>query len=117
MCGENLGVANRLAHRVGSPPRVRGKPAHSPRPAARRRITPACAGKTNRSKCIEHGRKDHPRVCGENNVELIDTGIMLGSPPRVRGKHSRGKHGARQERITPACAGKTLASRDMSETN
>ena len=26
VCGENLGVANRLAHRVGSPPRVRGKP-------------------------------------------------------------------------------------------
>ena len=49
-------------------------------------------------------------MCGENARQFINTIFSLGSPPRVRGKLiGLGQLGA-GSRITPACAGKTLAS-------
>ena len=50
---------------------------------------------------------DHPRVCGENRKEEQGRQTADGSPPRVRGKHSRGRPSSSGRRITPACAGKT----------
>ena len=32
------------------------------------RITPACAGKTIPDSLSEANKRDHPRVCGENNL-------------------------------------------------
>ena len=66
VCGENAGSIFRAISSAGSPPRVRGKLFFSARASARARITPACAGKTSRDSLPSAGKKDHPRVCGEN---------------------------------------------------
>ena len=49
---------------------------------------------------------DHPRVCGEKLVSPFLRILLLGSPPRVRGKVSLTSGKVDAERITPACAGK-----------
>ena len=93
---------------MGSPPRVRGKPERGRSVHRGRGITPARAGKTPfRQRCAD-GHEDHPRACGENTVGSILTGWNDGSPPRVRGKRVRERDLSRDERITPARAGKTM---------
>ena len=86
VCGENIPVISFFKKRVGSPPRVRGKPSSEMSRAFHVGITPACAGKT-----APRGNKlllsqDHPRVCGENRASLETRVLSMGSPPRVRGK-------------------------------
>ena len=92
---------------LGSPPRVRGKPAKNVKTGAEERITPACAGKTSIFACSSLKSWDHPRVCGENLKILVFKVAALGSPPRVRGKRSGQYSMGYCCRITPACAGKT----------
>ena len=46
-------------------------------------------------------------MCGENLPSTAKNAWHRGSPPRVRGKHSRRAICRRRIRITPACAGKT----------
>ena len=71
------------------------------------RITPARAGKTNRSRCSPARREDHPRACGENSTTRRDKSSGIGSPPRVRGKPDNTEVRLTGVRITPARAGKT----------
>ena len=52
------------------------------------RITPAGAGKTSALRSMCAGLRDHPRRCGENKLDELQTEI--------------------DERITPAGAGKTV---------
>ena len=119
MCGENKSVSIFSPSAIGSPPRVRGKLLLSCTGVAGIRITPACAGKTKEIYNITEPSRDHPRVCGENQIFLTGARFVRGSPPRVRGKliHLSGFHSS--QGITPACAGKTeydgkptLATRD-----
>ena len=51
---------------VGSPPRVRGKPAARKKEEIAQRLTPACAGKTGEEAVDVCEVGAHPRVCGEN---------------------------------------------------
>ena len=86
---------------------MRGKLVRQVHHDFRRGITPACAGKTPaNAECVDSG-KDHPRVCGENRFLVIIQFSVLGSPPRVRGKPAKNVKTGAEERITPACAGKT----------
>ena len=78
-------------------------------PSGHLRITPACAGKTFSGYLYPTLSSDHPRVCGENDDEEDDEDLHLGSPPRVRGKPGGVLMASKEERITPACAGKTLS--------
>ena len=95
--------------RSGSPPRVRGKAAQ-PRPVGRYDgITPACAGKSDRSPCRLWRSQDHPRACGEKSMSYGCASCSQGSPPRVRGKGARFRHCGDYLGITPARAGKSLA--------
>ena len=71
---------------VGSPPRVRGKPAVRAFQTAKGRITPARAGKTKSAYRLRSKLTDHPRACGENYIKRGETPDGGGSPPRVRGK-------------------------------
>ena len=71
-------------------------------------ITPACAGKTPSRAVLDCLLKDHPRVCGENRHGRKALCAPRGSPPRVRGKHWDKAWNGLKERITPACAGKTV---------
>ena len=46
VCGENIRQALMTCWRIGSSPRVRGKPTYKRRDLSRKRLIPACAGKT-----------------------------------------------------------------------
>ncbi len=86
MCGENPIESTFGAKVLGSPPHVRGKLNEQPFLAVMRRITPACAGKTKYLILRVLRIKDHPRMCGENQYEILKCHQQLGSPPHVRGK-------------------------------
>ncbi len=117
---------------MGSPPHVRGKVLNYFICIIVLRITPACAGKRCRSFPRLKRLWDHPRMCGEKHQRVKFPCLLGGSPPHVRGKgflesrkdpekgsppHVRGK--VREEffqhinqRITPACAGKSFVSKE-----
>ena len=65
-CGENHLVTNQKQPKLGSPPRMRGKPGISLKATIAGGITPAHAGKTWGSGLIRFIAWDHPRACGEN---------------------------------------------------
>ena len=113
VCGENAGLLGSDAGTSGSPPRVRGKQAAFEVARGDGGLTPACAGKTitNADNAFMAGA--HPRVCGENRARDRDAGASAGSPPRVRGKRRFSTWAPWTRGLTPACAGKTLATPAM----
>ena len=87
---------------------MRGKGDRKRIQIAEKGITPACAGKRI-SPCVASvSIWDHPRVCGEKINWYNLTGLVLGSPPRVRGKAFDAGKLIPFYGITPACAGKSL---------
>ena len=90
---------------MGSPPRVRGTGKRPIRCEHNGRITPACAGNRDIINALLAEIKDHPRVCGEQQVKYLKRKQMMGSPPRVRGTGQSCIIIAKKDRITPACAG------------
>ena len=74
------------------------------------RITPACAGKSLPRPGNAGAGWDHPRVCGEKSGDPPPQQRARGSPPRVRGKATGIRDKRIQDRITPACAGKSRPS-------
>ena len=50
------------------------------------RITPAYAGKSLFTPFAKSRRKDHPRLCGEKDLQQMLRQSFLGSPPPMRGK-------------------------------
>ena len=86
VCGEKLRLIRSAAWFPGSPPRVRGKEIFIKGRQRCYGITPACAGKSCTYRICYCSNWDHPRVCGEKAVFQRLHLVMLGSPPRVRGK-------------------------------
>ena len=107
VCGKNWSRVCIRYRRRGSPPRVREKLVSGNKRLECYRITPACAGKTNRTPSHLRAVEDHPRVCGKNSKSSNRQSSMAGSPPRVREKLINTKIIRLYPRITPACAGKT----------
>ena len=70
-------------------------------------ITPACAGKRSCPLRIRSGHGDHPRACGEKEIEVCPAAAARGSPPRMRGKGGKLPGRVRPQGITPAHAGKS----------
>ena len=111
VCGENPLPGGHMARQAGSSPRVRGKLRQDFFEEGRRRLIPACAGKTTSpTPCGSTGRA-HPRVCGENLLASALAAWWLGSSPRVRGKRQELEAVDEQPRLIPACAGKTDPAR------
>ena len=111
VCGEKRSAFPVLPCGWGSPPRMRGKVLATIGHNLNTGITPARAGKSvsRRPRWTHTG--DHPRVCGEKLFQSPLLRLLLGSPPRVRGKGNdvgclRQVHG-----ITPAHAGKSAVKR------
>ena len=108
MRGENVLRVNGYMAGQGSPPHARGKFVRwqlVPLPPG---ITPACAGKMATWCNGKKGRRDHPRMRGENGIWKAAWRTGRGSPPHARGKSNRHKACQRLSGITPACAGKIL---------
>ena len=108
VCGEKSSSSSRLSCASGSPPRMRGKESGCVPGLPGSRITPAHAGKRDKTAIFEEWCRDHPCVCGEKTKPVPAGGILMGSPPRVRGKAvAQGAH-VLAAGITPAYAGKRL---------
>ena len=105
--GENVEVVERIADRVGSSPRGRGKPYKSISDVSHPRLIPAWAGKTGRRSTRGVRRGAHPRVGGENIGLNAGWERLEGSSPRGRGKPSVSGDGHWFVRLIPAWAGKT----------
>ena len=86
---------------------MRGKPIRHRPPPARRRLIPACAGKTPAPPPSAPPFRAHPRVCGENRAVSMRVDVRGGSSPRVRGKPGRPRSCPPLCGLIPACAGKT----------
>ena len=92
---------------VGSPPRMRGKPAIHREKCLAPGIPPAHAGKTRTEpRGVQHGW-GYPHACGENNAIANSASFQQGSPPRMRGKPVLPRCICVAAGITPAHAGKT----------
>ena len=106
VCGEKSSGSVCMPGHAGSPPRMRGKGYDVVSRLCRVRITPACAGKSTKSRNAIRSRWDHPRMCGEKNIWVADVTTSIGSPPHVRGKGVLPPMLWLWPGITPACAGK-----------
>ena len=109
MCGEKFPTSMRTARHAGSPPHVRGKAMSAVPERVCVGITPACAGKRDAGPRSQSEARDHPRMCGEKRVTVTPMRASTGSPPHVRGKDADTVPAVRCKRITPACAGKSVA--------
>ena len=107
MCGKNDLLTFALFSVEGSPPRVREEPFPRTDKSRIARITPACAGRTAILLPIKRLSRDHPRVCGKNDLLTFALFSVEGSPPRVREEPFPRTDKSRIARITPACAGRT----------
>ena len=105
--GEKIQETRKENLRRGSPPLARGKGRrpHPCRPFGR--ITPACAGKRQNCKQLFWICRDHPRLRGEKVSKVKNNLLSQGSPPLARGKVENFYSDEFNERITPACAGKS----------
>ena len=104
--GEKLLVLLSVGWWLGSPPRGRGKALSASMPILGAGITPAWAGKRFPSAPMALGSRDHPRVGGEKAMKVPPCQLVIGSPPRGRGKGSTARPKGLSGRITPAWAGK-----------
>ena len=91
----------------GSPPRMRGKDILQMISILHLRITPAYAGKSPAGAGYAYNGRDHPRVCGEKQMERGAGRLWVGSPPRMRGKVTKYVCKPQGVGITPAYAGKS----------
>ena len=90
MRGEHNRTRISLVSYLGSPPHARGTPMEK-------------VGQEARSK-------DHPRMRGEHDVQSPYHVSAVGSPPHARGTPKPSTYKNPLPRITPACAGNTVAS-------
>ena len=105
--GEHLVALGAGAGISGSAPRARGTPKTPGCPTAKRRISPACAGNTERRYPRERCTKDQPRVRGEHHDVSNLSASYSGSAPRARGTPRQVRDLDGDGRISPACAGNT----------
>ena len=107
VCGENTGYTVGPGTLIGTSPRMRGKRATYPSPDSPIWNIPAYAGKTVVAVTIVFFLPEHPRVCGENVLPILQFRIDIGTSPRMRGKQSSFFTQSLQTRNIPAYAGKT----------
>ena len=86
---------------------MRGKLSDLIGPLLDLRNIPAYAGKT---ACIANNPSwaaEHPRVCGENDIQIAALNGFKGTSPRMRGKRHTSRCLRLCKRNIPAYAGKT----------
>ena len=106
VCGEELMTRSAAPAGAGSPPRMRGRGCVIHFSCPPYGITPAYAGKSAGGHGGQSGRRDHPRVCGEEAPNEKPVERTPGSPPRMRGRVASACSSVIPARITPAYAGK-----------
>ena len=112
MRGEYSHCVHHTSYIKGSPPLARGVLAVFCLVGSRYRITPACAGSTYRCQPGWHRKEDHPRLRGEYKMTTFIKSFQQGSPPLARGVQVSEVCCIVPSRITPACAGSTIAYKE-----
>ena len=92
---------------VGSSPLARGKRGHHRTRRSDRRLIPAHAGKTERTRAAAQASEAHPRSRGENESKEEGDNVVNGSSPLTRGKPAEHLVSEAPDRLIPAHAGKT----------
>ena len=110
VCGEKQRTLAVQDEPQGSPPRMRGKAFQLFFGLVSDGITPAYAGKSLLAADYHPTLRDHPRVCGEKTLYNGIRLVVLGSPPRMRGKVTFASGCSYAVGITPAYAGKSKHS-------
>ena len=105
--GEKAELTAAVISAMGSPPRRRGKGYREFGIDISDRITPAQAGKSVAPRQKRSALWDHPRVGGEKLEKLVKGALLIGSPPRRRGKVDVLPEVHALVGITPAWAGKS----------
>ncbi len=95
------------AVKMGSPPRMRGAQCYLKCLFTLIGITPAYAGRTILWSGLGINHRDHPRVCGAHWDSSLESCLIGGSPPRMRGALCPGNVIDDNMGITPAYAGRT----------
>ena len=95
MCGEQITWKIVKSPPKGSSPRVRGTGSEARDKPASYGIIPACAGNRSKTPVTWSYWRDHPRVCGEQNMSMMNVTVSQG--------------------IIPACAGNRL-NQQMAES-
>ena len=106
-CGEKKWGLNPWDGTPGSPPRMRGEDRRKLTKVVMMRITPAHAGRSLIWICRDVKEWDHPRACGEKQIEKEPPAKGTGSPPRMRGEAKCSSIKAKSKGITPAHAGRS----------
>ena len=84
-CGEQSASTHGGTAAIGSSPRVRGTDPHPGQGSVAGRFIPAGAGNRSTARRRRPALTVHPRGCGEQVSDLVDSIIADGSSPRVRG--------------------------------
>ena len=113
-CAGKTSAMDRESMKVADHPRMRGED-DDPFDGGDEdvRITPACAGKTLAAELAVEVPGDHPRMRGEDDEDPYGDATLAGSPPHARGRRVEAMFLMPSQRITPACAGKTLSRRPL----
>ena len=110
VCGEHMPKASGVNVASGSSPRMRGTLLRVRAERQSTGIIPAYAGNTRCRTGFQAGCGDHPRVCGEHQLDALVGGIRTGSSPRMRGTLAPVIIGHVAHGIIPAYAGNTSCS-------
>ena len=108
--GEHLELGGGVVVSGGSSPHTRGALAAACVSAWGRRIIPAYAGSTHTTPTRHARQRDHPRIRGEHDFQVVLLWADKGSSPHTRGAHVVGAGRAAASGIIPAYAGSTGVS-------
>ena len=92
---------------MGSSPRVRGEVSIPTARFCRTGIIPAGAGRRLTEPTTGLTLVDHPRGCGEKELEALAAVCFVGSSPRVRGEGRSPPSSLCRRGIIPAGAGRS----------
>ncbi len=88
VCGQSRRASLNSSLAFGSSPRVWGKLRRSLEGPCIPRVIPTCVGKAGQEACMCSRPTGHPHVCGESDVNAVQSMADSGSSPRVWGKPS-----------------------------
>ena len=108
VCGEDSGMVYSDIKTGETPPRMRGRPPRRSEQWILLRNTPAYAGKTITCAKGSPVSEKHPRVCGEDQIRVLNRILPEETPPRMRGRLYQICTNICKIRNTPAYAGKTM---------
>ena len=107
MRGEHTLVSRDDETIPGSSPHARGTPGVAEFEGFGGGIIPACAGNTTKAGPRRNLTRDHPRMRGEHEAQVIVLRRQHGSSPHARGTRNSNVNDGVKPGIIPACAGNT----------